>query len=52
MPADISILELVEGDFLFFDSLEENTSLKGTHLLIPKLTLKSGVEIEAYSRFK
>lgn len=52
MPADISILELVEGDFLFFDSLEENTSLKGNHLLIPKLTLKSGVEIEAYSRFK
>jgi len=52
MPADISILELVEGDFLFFDSLEENTSLKGTHLLIPKLTLKSGVDIEAYSRFK
>jgi len=52
MPADISILELVEGDFLFFDNLEENTSLKGTHLLIPKLTLKSGVEIEAYSRFK
>lgn len=52
MPADISILELVEGDFLFFDSLEENTSLKGNHLLIPKLTLKSGVDIEAYSRFK
>ena len=52
MPADISILELVEGDFLFFDSLEENTSLKGKHLLVPKLTVKSGIDIEAYSRFK
>ena len=51
MPADISILELTEGDFLFSDGVAGNT-LKGNLLLVPKLTLKSGVEIEAQPRFK
>ncbi|MBA7562675.1 hypothetical protein ES708_04328 [subsurface metagenome] len=45
MPADVSILELSEGDFVFFDSEEEDTSLKGKRLLVPYLTLKSGMEI-------
>ena len=51
MPADISLLELVEGDFLFSDGIVEKT-FKGHLLLVPKLTLKSGVEIEAQSHVK
>ena len=44
MPADISIMEMTEGDFLFSDGKGGNT-LQGKLLLVPKLTLKSGVEI-------
>jgi len=44
MPADISILELTEGDFSFSDGKGGNT-LNGKLLLVPSLTLKSGVEI-------
>lgn len=51
MPAQISLLELTEGDFLFSDGMAGKT-LKGNLLLVPKLTLKSGVEIEAQPRFK
>jgi len=51
MPADISLLEMTEGDFIFSDRRAGDTR-KGKRLLVPKLTLKSGVEIEAQSRFK
>jgi predicted amidohydrolase len=51
MPADTSLLELAEGDFLFADGIAGKT-FKGTHLLVPKLTLKSGIEIETRPRFK
>jgi dihydroorotase len=51
MPADISLMELIEGDFSFSDGVAGNT-LKGNLLLVPKLTLKSGVEIAAQPRFK
>jgi len=44
--ADITILELTEGDFLFSDGKAGN-SLKGKHLLVPKFTIKAGVEIIA-----
>jgi dihydroorotase len=50
-PADVSILELTEGNFLFSDGKAGNT-LEGKQLLTPKLTLKRGVEIEARPRFK
>ena len=43
MPADISILELTEGSFTFVDALKD--TIKGNLLLVPSLTLKSGVEI-------
>ena len=43
MPADISILELTEGNFTFLDALKN--TIKGNLLLVPSLTLKSGVEI-------
>lgn len=47
MPADISILELTKGEFPFVDSLGE--TITGDTLIIPKLTLKSGVEIPTKS---
>jgi dihydroorotase len=50
MPADVSLLELTEGDFLFADGIAGKT-FKGNHLLIPMLTLKSGKEIETQPRF-
>jgi len=43
MPADISILELTEGDFTFVDALKN--TIKGNLLLVPRLTLKFGKEI-------
>jgi dihydroorotase len=49
--ADISLLELIEDDFLFPDGIE-GKNCKGNHLLVPRLTLKSGIEIEVHPRFK
>ena len=46
MPADISILRLAEGDFVFSDAGAGGT-LRGRLLLEPELTLKAGVEISA-----
>ena len=43
MNADISVLELKQGDFTFTDS--GRNTIKGHLLLIPRLTLKSGTEI-------
>ena len=51
MPADISLLKLAEGNFLFSDGIE-GKKFKGNSLLVPELTIKSGVEIEAQLRFK
>ncbi|MBI2830785.1 MAG: amidohydrolase/deacetylase family metallohydrolase [Chloroflexi bacterium] len=45
MPADVSILEPREGDFTFTDGAQGHV-FKGKLLLVPKLTLKNGVEIE------
>ncbi|MEE9202238.1 MAG: amidohydrolase/deacetylase family metallohydrolase [Dehalococcoidia bacterium] len=45
LPADISILELKEGDWEFKDS--ENQSLRGQWLLTPVTTVKGGVPIPA-----
>jgi dihydroorotase len=50
-PADITILELTEGDFLFSDGIAGNT-LDANLLLVPKLTLKGGVEIPTKPRFR
>jgi len=51
MPADVSLLQLTEGDFLFFDGKAGNT-LGGKFLLTPKITLKAGIEIIAQPRFR
>lgn len=51
MPADISVLELQKGNFVFFDGKAGNT-LSGDWLLVPRLTLKNGLPITAQPRFK
>ena len=50
MPADISIFELLEGDYLFVDSRDGNV-LTGEQLLVPRATLKRGVRFEPLPRF-
>ena len=51
LPADISVLELTEGNYLFSDGIE-GKSFKGNLRLVPKLTLKDGVEIETHPTLK
>ncbi|MFC2001976.1 amidohydrolase/deacetylase family metallohydrolase [Chloroflexota bacterium] len=51
MPADVSILELIEGDFVFADGIPGKTS-NGKLLLVPRLTIKSGVEVQTHPRFE
>ncbi len=50
-PADVTVFELVHGDFLFSDGIAGNT-LQGNRLLEPQWTLKAGEVIEAGSRFR
>jgi dihydroorotase len=50
MKADISILELQEGHFIFQDRIEKDSAIKGNLLLVPKLTIKDGNLIEAWPR--
>lgn len=50
-PADITILELLEGSFLFSDGMAGNT-LVGSQLLEPRMTIKAGKIIPAQSRFR
>ena len=52
MPADISILELEEGDFLFFHRREKESATRGKLRLLPRLTIKSGEEIKAAPRYR
>jgi len=46
LTADISLFELVKGEYLFVDSKDGNI-LSGEHLLVPKWTLKRGAKIAA-----
>ena len=50
MPADITILETVKGDFLFSDG-KGCGSLHGTLLLEPRMVFQSGEMRPAYSRY-
>ncbi|MFC1885679.1 amidohydrolase/deacetylase family metallohydrolase [Thermodesulfobacteriota bacterium] len=50
MPADISILDLQEGSYRFYDGIEGKT-FTGDTLITPMLTLKSGREIISKSRY-
>ena len=48
--ADISVLELVQGDFIFSDGRAGNR-LRGKILLEPRLVIKSGKEMPCCSRY-
>ena len=50
-PADITVFELLEGDFLFSDGIAGNTLL-GHQLLEPRFCFKDGERFEASSRFR
>jgi dihydroorotase len=50
-PADITIIELLEDDFLFCDGIPENT-LAAQQLIEPRYTIKSGRVFPAQSRFR
>jgi dihydroorotase len=50
MPADLSILEMVKGDFLFSDG-KGRGSLRGALLLEPRMVFQSGEMRPAYSRY-
>jgi dihydroorotase len=49
--ADISVIEIKEGDYLFSDGKAGNT-LSGRQIIEPKIVLKSGTEIMAKPRFR
>ncbi len=51
MKADISVLELLEGNFLFQDRIEKRSAIKGKRLLVPRLAVKEGEVIEAGPRY-
>ncbi|KPK84990.1 MAG: hypothetical protein AMJ94_19570 [Deltaproteobacteria bacterium SM23_61] len=51
MPADLTILEAVEGDFLFSDG-KGCGSLRGEVLLEPRMVFQSGKMMPAYSRYQ
>lgn len=50
MPANITVFELVKGDFLFSDG-NGRGSLKGTVLIEPRLVLKDGVSMPCSSGY-
>lgn len=50
MPADITILEIVKGDFLFGDGMGGET-MQGNLLLEPRMVFKAGEMRPAYSRY-
>jgi len=50
MPANITVMEIVEGEYLFSDGKGGN-SLQGSLLLEPRLVLKRGVEYACCSRY-
>jgi len=51
MPADVTILEMTRGAFVFTDGRPNNT-LHGELLLEPRLVLKGGVETPCFSRYQ
>jgi dihydroorotase len=50
MPADITVLELCQGDFLFSDG-GGGEILRGNRLLEPRMVFKAGEMRPAYSRY-
>jgi dihydroorotase len=50
MPANISVVEIVEGKYFFSDALGRN-SIRGNLLLEPRLVLKAGMEMPCRSHY-
>jgi predicted amidohydrolase len=50
-PADITLFEWLEGEFVFVDGIAGNT-LVGNQLLEPRMTIKNGTILPAQSRFR
>jgi dihydroorotase len=50
MPADISVIEIVKGDFIFSDG-KGGGILNGDRLIEPRLVLKNGIEMPCLSRY-
>ena len=50
-PADMTVFEMREGEFVFADGLAGNT-LVGDRLLEPRMTIKNGEVLSARSRFR
>jgi dihydroorotase len=50
-PADLTLFELREGEFVFSDGIAGNT-LVGNRLLEPRMTIKGGEVLPAKSRFR
>jgi dihydroorotase len=50
VPANITVMELLKGDYLFSDG-KGCESLRGTFLLEPRMVFKSGEMRPAYSRY-
>ena len=50
-PADITLFEILEGEFVFSDGIAAN-SLVGERLLEPRMTIKGGEVIPSQSRFR
>ena len=51
MPADVTVLEKLNGDYLFSDG-KGRGSLRGSCLLEPRLVLKDGMEMPCFSRYQ
>jgi len=52
LPADITISEMVEGDFAFYDRREKTTVLKGKYLFEPRLVIRRGEVMEVEFRYR
>jgi dihydroorotase len=50
MPANITVMEIVKGDYLFADG-NGRGSMRGNRLLEPRLVLKAGVERPCHSHY-
>jgi dihydroorotase len=50
MSADITVMELVEGNYLFGDGTGRE-SMKGNLLLEPRIVFKAGKSMPAYSNY-
>jgi dihydroorotase len=51
MNADISVMELSRGDYVFAGDINTRETMRGTMLLEPRMVFKTGKAMPAYSRY-